>query len=199
VITSIRGRLTQRAATSVTVEVGGIGFAVLVPTRVAAELPDLGAEVFLHTHLHVRENAFDLFGFLSSEDRAVFLAFLGVSGIGPRTALAVLSVLSVGQITAALHARDVEALCRVPGVGKKTAQRAMLELGAGFDAGTILPAAGDRRESGAPFDAIQALVTLGYSEPQARKSVADAQGRLGATTPAASLIREALSSLSGAR
>jgi Holliday junction DNA helicase RuvA len=184
----------------VTVEVGGVGFAVLVPTRSAAHLPEPGREVFLHTHLQVRENAFDLYGFSTPGERSIFQAFLAVSGVGPRTALAVLSVLSVEDIAAALHARDVDAFCRVPGVGKKTAQRVILELSERPEIGSMMSSSGPRDDaSQATLDAEQALVTLGYSEAQARKSVGDARGRLGSTAASASLIREALSGLSGAR
>lgn len=192
-IATVRGRLLRRGPASVLVEVGGVGLQLYVPERTASSLGEPGREVFLHTHLHVRENALDLFGFATQEERAMFEAFLGVSGIGPRTALAVLSRLTADQVVAALHAQDAGAFQKAPGVGKKTAQRICLELAERFSLGEAPSATGT--EVAAVQDAVQALITLGYGEGPARKAIADVRGDGDGET--GDLIRRALTRIAG--
>jgi Holliday junction DNA helicase RuvA len=192
-IASVRGRLLRRGPAFVLIEVGGVGLQVYVPERTVPSLGEPGAEVFLHTHLHVRENALDLFGFATADERAMFDAFLGVSGIGPRTALAVLSRLTADQVVIALHAQDAGAFQRAPGVGKKTALRICLELAERFSLGAMPTATGS--EVAAVQDAVKALVTLGYGEAAARKAISDVREEGDGETR--DLIRRALTQMAG--
>jgi len=181
----------DRGPASVVVDVGGVGLLVSIPERTAGSLPDDGREILLHTHLNVRETALELYGFATMDDRAMFQALIGVSGIGPRTALAVLSRMSADAIARALQTRDVDAFCRAPGVGKKTAQRVVLELSERFDMHeetVVATGAG----VAAVQDAIRALIALGYGDTQARKAVSSVRPTLDPDVTASTLIREAL-------
>jgi Holliday junction DNA helicase RuvA len=124
----LRGTLVNKNPASVVVEVNGVGFLLKVSANTAAALPNVGEEAFLYTHLYVREDALVLFGFASPLERTVFTSLLGVEGIGPRTALAVLSTYSASEVLYLVRAGDVASLVRVNGIGKKTAQRIILEL-----------------------------------------------------------------------
>jgi len=194
VISILRGVLLARSPASYTIDVGGVGFQVAVPERTAAAAPQPGAEIELHTHLHVRENALDLYGFATTEERSIFRALLGVSGIGPRTAIAVLSRLSADEVVSAIEHKNTAAFCRAPGVGKKTAQRILLELAEKFDLGAV---GGSGARVAAAEEAIQALVTLGYTEVQASKAVAEIRSRRAGDVETAELIREALQLVGG--
>jgi Holliday junction DNA helicase RuvA len=197
VISTLRGKVIDRGLGSLVVEVGGVGFHVMVPERTASAA--VAPSVNLYTHLNVRETALELFGFSSTDDRAVFRALLGISGVGPRTALAVVSKLTSSDVSAALSAGDVATFQRVPGVGKKTAQRIVIDLAERFDvtpATVALPAG----HMAATQDALQGLIALGYSEAHARKAVSAAHkalaGESGDEEPDASqLLRQSLQAL----
>jgi Holliday junction DNA helicase RuvA len=194
VIGSIRGRVLERNPASLTVEVGGIGLLVFVSERTATAAE--ASEIQLFTYLHVRDNALELYGFASAKERAIFRALLGVSGIGPRTSMALLSRLTDEEIVSAIQHRNVATLCLAPGVGKKTAQRILLELSERFE----MTAPGvTGADVAAAQDAIQALITLGYPEGQAAKTVSEARSRLPDGAGAPELIREAIRMLSARR
>lgn len=142
------------------VDVNGVGYMVHVPLNILPNLPDEGKEVFLHVHTHVREDSLQLFGFLSEDEKKVFLALLGVSGIGPKMALTILSGISHDDFLNAVEKEDVGLLCRIPGLGKKTAHRLILELR------ERLPSSSGTKDS-LFEDTLSALVNLGY-----RKTVA---------------------------
>lgn len=127
-IASIEGVLIEVLSDGAVVDVHGVGYRLLMPAGVVAALPARGATVRAHTHLHVREDAMTLFGFSTTEQRDIFEVLLGVNGIGPKGALAVLSVYSPDALRKALATEDLEALTLIPGVGKKTAARMILEL-----------------------------------------------------------------------
>jgi Holliday junction DNA helicase RuvA len=193
-IAIVRGRLLDRGPAGVTLDVGGVGLHVLVPGRGRIGEHALGDEVTLYTHLNVRETALELYGFETPDERGVFRALIAVSGVGPRTALAVLSRLDADEVVTALQGSDVDAFVRAPGVGKKTAQRIVLELSERFDmAGATGRTTGAR--VAAAHDAIQGLVTLGYGEAAAQRAVTEARSRLDAGADAAAIIREALRAL----
>lgn len=194
-IAVVRGRVLETGPASVTLDVGGVGLHVLVPGRGARTEHPLGAELTLFTHLNVRETALELYGFETPDERAVFRALIGVSGVGPRTALAVLSRLDADAVVAALQSSDVDAFVRAPGVGKKTAQRIVLELSERFDMARVTGTSTGARVAAA-HDAIQGLVTLGYAETAAQRAVSDAQAELGTEADAAAIIRTALRGLS---
>lgn len=161
----IEGRLLEKNPPQILVDVHGVGYEISVPMSTFYNLPDLGATVTLLTHFVVREDAQLLYGFLSASERSAFRELIKVSGIGARTALSVLSGLSVDALAQAISAQDAAMLTRVPGIGKKTAERLVLELkgklGADFTHTT------GANTSSAKADIISALIALGYSEREA--------------------------------
>lgn len=187
-IAFIQGTLEAKAAGSAIVNVGGIGYQVSVPTSTMAALGDTGQPVRLHTHLQFKEEAIALYGFAAEDELRMFKMLLGVGGIGPRTALNALSVMTPEQLVRAIVAEDLAALSRIPGVGKKTAARMSLELKGSLEKEwAMVPVAAPIP---AQADAVAALMALGYAQAEARAA-------LGAVKNAASLpleeqIRQAL-------
>ena len=204
-IGSLRGTLLDRTSRGeVVVEVGGVGYRVLVAPSTLVELGSPGVTVLLHTHLHVREDALTLYGFATSDERACFEALLGAHGVGPALALAILSVHRPLALRQALTEDDVDALCLVPGVGKKTAARLLLELKARLDLpdgdlAAVLDAAADA--NGAPggrairADVRDALAALGYGPDEVREALRDVPQEGDVQL----LLREALARMGGAR
>lgn len=174
-IAFLKGRVAAVEPEAVIMDVGGMGYRVNVTAGCAANLRGNTEEVQLHTHMLLRDDDIQLFGFATPGEVAVFLLLLGVNGVGPKAALAVLSALTPGGLGQALALEDSSALTRVPGVGKKTAQRIILELKDKFAPGDIGPALsvqqGDAAVTGVPNDAISALVALGYSGAEAGEAV----------------------------
>jgi len=194
VIGSLRGTLLDRdpASGEVLVEVGGVGYRALVPPGTLGALGSVGAAVFLHTHLHVREDALTLYGFATRDERACFEALLGAHGVGPALALAILGVHRPDALRSAVADDDVDALCLVPGVGKKTATRLLLELKSRLDVPegevVLLPTVGPRNE------VREALVALGYGPDEIRGAVHE----LPPDGDASILLKEALTRLARA-
>ncbi len=191
-IAHLRGRLLDRQPTRLVIDVGGIGLEVLVPLATAQEAGEPGAEVSLHTVLVVREESLTLYGFSVEDQRRLFLKLTGVSGIGPKLALNALSGSPPGELVRAIRERDLAFLTRLPGIGKKTAERLALELkdALGEVAGEATTASGPER------DAIEALVSLGYARNVAERSIRGAAGGEAATS-VESLLRTALAALTG--
>ena len=162
------GRLVSKHPPQLVVDVAGVGYEVDVPMSTFFNLPATGEMVTLHTHLAVREDAHVLYGFGSVEERAAFRRLIRISGVGARTALALLSGLSVADLAHAVAAQDTARLTKVPGIGKKTAERLLLEL-----KGKIgePPAGAAGTPAGAGDDVLNALVALGYSEKEALAAV----------------------------
>lgn len=127
-IAHLRGSLLEKHPNQVIVDVGGVGYEVNIPVSAFSSLPDLGAEVRLHIHTHVREDAFVLFGFITPSDKLLFEKLITVSGVGPKLAITTLGGLTAPDLAAAIKNGSLETLTRVPGVGKKTAERLVLEL-----------------------------------------------------------------------
>ena len=200
-IGSLRGTLLDRGAAEVTVEVAGIGYRVVVSPTTAVSLGDPGDEVFCWTHHHQREDAQVLYGFLSKDERLCFEALLGAHGVGPALALAILSVHSPLALARILAEDDLSALCLVPGVGKKTAARLLLDLKSRLsipDLGEARAASGGVQRSGAASartDVRDALAGLGYSDGEVRGVLAE----LPEDGDAASMLRDALQILATAR
>ncbi|MEJ2682893.1 MAG: Holliday junction branch migration protein RuvA [Candidatus Sulfobium sp.] len=161
-IGSLRGKLVAGRPDGIIVDVNGVGYMVHVPLHVIPDLPGEGKEVFLHIHTHVREDSLQLFGFLSEDEKKVFLALLGISGIGPKMALNVLSGISHDDFLNAIEKEDVALLCRIPGLGKKTAHRLILELR------EKLPSPSGTRDR-IFEDTLSALVNLGYKKTVAQE------------------------------
>jgi Holliday junction DNA helicase RuvA len=162
----LSGLLAEKSPPLVLVDVGGVGYEVDVPMSTFYNLPHLGERVTLLTHFVVREDAQLLFGFLSAEERSAFRQLIKITGVGPRMALALLSGLSVAELAQAVTAQDTRRLVKVPGIGKKTAERLLLELKDKLAPALDTPS-GTLVTSDAQADIIQALIALGYSERDA--------------------------------
>ncbi|HEY3078122.1 MAG TPA: Holliday junction branch migration protein RuvA [Burkholderiales bacterium] len=181
----LSGKLAAKHPPQVLVDVAGVAYEVDVPMSTFYSLPATGEAISLYTHLIVREDAHTLYGFATLEERAAFRQLIRISGIGARTALSVLSGLSVAELSRAITMQDAARLTKVPGIGKKTAERLLLELKGKLAEGVGEPAA----QRGA--DVVHALVALGYSEKEALAAVKG----LAADMPLAEGIRAALKTL----
>ncbi len=170
-IARLTGRIAEKHPPTVVIDVHGVGYELDVPMSTFYHLPATGAEVTLLTHLIVREDAHLLFGFGTDGERQVFRLLLKISGIGARTALALLSGMSVDELHVAVAAQDTARLTRIPGIGKKTAERLLLELKDKLAGGVSLPA-GTAPGVVAGNDALNALVALGYNDKEARAALA---------------------------
>ena len=165
----LTGTLSDKNPPQVLVDCHGVGYEVDVPMSTFYNLPGLGEKVSLLTHFVVREDAQILYGFGSPSEREAFRQLIKISGVGPRTALAVLSGMSVNDIAQAVTAQDASRLVKVPGIGKKTAERLLLELKDKI--GADIGAGGAPLASDAQADILQALVALGYSDKEAQASL----------------------------
>jgi holliday junction DNA helicase RuvA len=191
-IGSLRGRITSKTPPQLTVEVAGVGYEVEAPMSTFFQLPALGEEVRLLTHLVVREDAHVLYGFASEEERRLFRSLIKVSGVGPKIALALLSGISVAAFAHCVHNQDITTLTRIPGVGRKTAERLIVEMRdrlATAAEGSPMPiAAGGTTAESEAFDA---LVALGYRPAEATRLL---KGVAPGTHSTEELIRRALKS-----
>ena len=165
----ISGVLAEKSPPTVLVDVHGVGYELSVPMSTFFNLPGLGEAVVLLTHFVVREDAQILFGFLSAAERATFVELIKISGVGPRTALSILSGLSVSELAQAVTRQDAARLVKVPGIGKKTAERLLLELKGKL--GPDLAAPATAALSTAQADIGQALQALGYNEREAQAAL----------------------------
>jgi Holliday junction DNA helicase RuvA len=197
VIAALRGTLAVRSGDLVTVATpGGVSYEVAVPLSVLEHLPPPGGDVHLHTVLVVREDGWSLFGFNTPEERAVFQRLLGASGVGPRLALSLVSSLGGDRVVRAVKEGDIAALCTVSGIGKKKAERMVLEL---KDRMRDLEVEGGAEEIDSSGDqAIRALVKLGYGQLEADTAVRSVLASNG-TADASEIIRSALEMLSRGR
>lgn len=168
-IARLTGVLAEKAPPHVLVDVQGVGYEVQVPMSTFYNLPELGAKVTLLTQFIVREDAQLLFGFLTAAERESFRELIKVSGVGPRIALALLSGLSANELAQAVSAQDTTRLVKVPGIGKKTAERLLLELKGKLAPALVLP--GQAAASDAQADILQALMALGYSDKEAQAAL----------------------------
>ena len=196
-IAAVRGTVSARVGDLVTIATaGGVSYEVAVPISVLERLPPAGEEVHLHTVAIVREDGWSLFGFDTLETRAVFQRLLGASGVGPRLALSLISALGSERVVRAIKEGDLAALCTVSGVGKKKAERMILEL---KDRMRDLEVAGEGDSIDSTGDrAIKALVKLGYGQLEADGAVTSVLASNG-TTDTAEVLREALELLSGGK
>ena len=196
-ITFLDGVLEDKQPTHVVLNIGGVGYEVIISLNSYDRLPAVGERVRLLTHDHIREDAHQLFGFMTSEERRVFTLLLGVSGIGPKTALSALSGMTVHEIKAAIREGNVKRLSSIPGIGKKTAERMVVELrdkfGAGDSTASPLPGQPVTETDARLRDAVLALVSLGYKRADAQEMVVRASGQAGmAGADVESLVRKAL-------
>jgi Holliday junction DNA helicase RuvA len=161
-IGSLRGKLTFKQAPAVIIECNGVGYDVETPMSTFFELPAVGDELFLFTHLLVREDAQILYGFATDTERKLFRSVLKVRGIGAKIGLAILSSMSVAGFNRCIEYEDVAALSKIPGIGKKTAERLIIEMRDRIDKSVATDPVGLRTEQGAKSEAVDALVALGY-------------------------------------
>jgi len=166
----LTGTLADKSPPQLLVDVHGVGYEVDVPMSTFYQLPALGEVVTLLTHFVVREDAQILFGFLTAAERAAFRELVKISGVGPRTALAILSGLTVSDLARAVTLQDAARLVKVPGIGKKTAERLLLELKGRLGADLPTPA-GETPPTDAQGDIVQALLALGYNERDAKAAL----------------------------
>ncbi|MDP9267057.1 MAG: Holliday junction branch migration protein RuvA [Acidobacteriota bacterium] len=200
-IAHLRGKLISKHPGQAIVEAGGVGYDLVISVTTFTELPPTGGEVALHVHTHVREDALALFGFLRAEEKRLFERLISVSGVGPKLAMTILSGMpSAADIVGAIRSSDIGRMTKIPGVGKKTAERLALELKDKLDSFGAAPA---RAAAGSPLeeDVLSALVNLGYQRPHAERAVAAAaangagpDGKKSASFDA--LFRQALAALS---
>ena len=195
-IGQLRGRLADKRPNQVLVDVGGVGYLVQVPLSTFAALGELHNEVTLLIHTHVREDALSLYGFLSSREKHFFEMLLSASGVGPSLALKILSGMNVEELVPAIRGGDLARLTRIPGVGRKTAERIVVELKDKLEA-VAIEAAKPMAASpaGVEADVISALVNLGYDSRSAENAVGEAKREVG-TANFEKLLRAALQSLS---
>lgn len=193
-IALLRGVLIEKHPNQAIVEAAGVGYDVNIPVSTYTQLPEAGTEVRLRIHTHVREDALALYGFLTAEEKALFEKLIGVSGIGPTAGVKILSGLAAPDLIHAIQRGEVERLVRIPGVGKKTAERLVLELRDKLPALSGEEAAAPA--AAAPFSAIEqdvlsALLNLGCARPQAENAVRKAKAA-GADADFEPLFRKAL-------
>jgi Holliday junction DNA helicase RuvA len=199
----LRGKLLAKHAPALLVEVGGVGYELEAPMTTFYELPEVGSEVTLHTHLLVREDAHLLFGFASEPERLMFRTLIKISGVGAKLALALLSGMAAGEFAHTIQHNDIARLTRVPGVGRKTAERLIVEMrdrlpalslesaeqgAVGVESSPALAG-----QSDAVKDAISALIALGYKPQEASRMVNAVDSK---DKPSEEIIRQALRSVS---
>lgn len=189
----------QATPSEVVLDVGGIGYRILIPVSTYPRLPSLGENVLLHTSHVVREMSQTLYGFLSKEERSFFEKVTGVSGIGPKLALSLVAHLSIDEMQVAISRNDVAAICQVPGIGKKTAQRLIIELRDKCGK-TPLPSDFAINHKSDPqsqkvADGISALINLGYNQATAHKAITKSLSQLPESIDLSALITDALKNI----
>lgn len=192
-IAHLRGRLISKHPNQAVVEAGGVGYDVTISVPTFTDLPPSGNEVALHIHTHVREDAIALFGFLRPEEKQLFERLISVSGIGPKLAITILSGMPATEMVGAIRGNDVARLTRIPGIGKKTAERMVLELRDKLEQFGAAPAAPPMTP--VEDDVLSALVNLGYQRAAAERALVAATKNGGAREFDA-LFREAMAALS---
>ena len=196
-IGQLRGRLAEKRPNQVLIDVGGVGYVVLVPLSTFAALGDLHTEITLLIHTHVREDALSLYGFVSSREKHLFELLISASGVGPSLALKILSGMSVDELVPAIRGNDLARLTKIPGVGRKTGERMVVELKDKLEAVVVMEAERPAASSpaGVEADVVSALINLGYEARVAEKAVEEARKESGAAN-FEKLLRAALQALS---
>jgi Holliday junction DNA helicase RuvA len=198
VISQLAGRVTTKELDHIEIMTqGGVGYEVAIPLSAYEALPKAGETATLHTHLVVREDGWQLFGFTTPFERAVFRRVLDAKGVGPALALGMLSALSADRLVRAIREKDIATLQSVPRVGRKKAEQLVLDLADKLDGLGAEPVSGPRPEGAGAEDAIRALVSLGYTLAEAEKAVRSAIDTNGRAQSATDLIRNALAKIRG--
>ena len=174
-IASLRGALLEKRPNQIVVDVQGVGYDVAIPISTYSALPDAGSEVKLQVHTHVREDAIALFGFFTGDEKTLFEKLISVSGIGPKLGISVLSGLAAPDLASAIRSGDVQKLTRIPGVGKKTAERMVLELRDKVDltGSASVPVSAEKTTplTDIEYDVLSALINLGCQRPAAETAI----------------------------
>ena len=170
-IAHLRGRLIAKHPNQAIVEAGGVGYDVTISVPTFSDLPPVGSDVALHVHTHVREDSIALYGFLRVAEKQLFEKLISVSGIGPKLAITILSGMAADEMVGAIRGNDVARLTRIPGIGKKTAERLVLELRDKLPAATAGEAPAGPAMSAIEQDVLSALMNLGYQRAAAEKAV----------------------------
>jgi len=193
-IAHLRGLLLEKHPNQAVVEAAGVGYDVTIPVSTFTRLPDPGSEVRLRIYTHVREDALALYGFLTGDEKALFEKLIGVSGIGPTLAVKILSGLAAAELITYIRRGEVNNLVRIPGIGKKTAERMILELRDKLPAVTGSESASSAEEALTPVDqdVLSALLNLGCARPQAEAAVRKAKAGGGGMLEIEPLFRRAL-------
>lgn len=198
-IGALTGRLAFKSPSQITLDVQGVGYEVFIPLSTFYSLPDIDQSASLRVHTHLREDAIQLFGFLTITEKDAFVLLTGISGIGPKLALSVLSTLSVTDLVSAIQAGDMEKLATVPGIGKKSAGRMVLELKDKVERLHAMPSATVHVTSDPSSrlheDALSALVNLGYRAQEAKDIIKRITQSQSSPIPLKDLIRETLKEL----
>jgi Holliday junction DNA helicase RuvA len=194
-IAHLRGKLLAKHPNQAIVETGGVGYDVVITVSTFSDLPGVGSEVSLHIHTHVREDQLALYGFLRSTEKTLFEKLITVTGIGPKLAVTILSGMAADEMVGSIRANDIARLTRIPGIGKKTAERMVLELRDKLPAPGAEVITAVSSLSAAEEDVLSALLNLGYQRPAAEKALARMEGR-SHDVPFETMFREALRRLS---
>ena len=199
-ISDIKGELVELTENAIVLDHDGMGFLIMMPASILAKLPAIGSELKVHTYLYVKEDALDLYGFLTKDDLKVFRLLITVSGIGPKGALAILSTMSPDDLRFAVLAGDSKTISKAPGIGSKTAQKLIIELKDKLKIEDVLDGGADggyepQSDMGdtAAAEAVMALTALGYSSADATRAVRQVDG--GADMDSEALLKAALKKL----
>lgn len=199
-ISYIKGELVELTENAIVLDHDGMGFLIMMPASILAKLPAIGSELKVHTYLYVKEDALDLYGFLTKDDLKVFRLLITVSGIGPKGALAILSTMSPDDLRFAVLAGDSKTISKAPGIGSKTAQKLIIELKDKLKIENVLDGGADggyepQSDMGdtAAAEAVMALTALGYSSADATRAVRQVDG--GADMDSEALLKAALKKL----
>lgn len=195
----IKGILIEANLSKVTIETNGVGYSVLIPLNIFSKLPAIGSQTILHISFVVREDSQKLFGFLTRGQRDFFESLIEIAGIGPKTGLCLIGHMEIQELQAAISRGQTQLLCKIPGIGKKTAERLVVEMRDRIKKMTgpsgLYPLEASCDEEGVVADAISALVNLGYNSARAQKAVKAATARTQEPQELAKLITSALRSI----
>ena len=197
-IAHLKGKLTRKSPVEITIDVNGVGYLVFVPLSTFYALPELGSEVSLGIHTHMREEALKLFGFYTTDEKKIFEKLITVNKVGPKLALTILSGMPPADLLSTIDSNDIAKLSTIPGIGRKTAERLILEMRDKLD-GLSLELAVKKEplpQNGLFDDALSALVNLGYKKSQAEQTLKKVYGEEGEESSIENLIKESLNLLS---
>ena len=197
-IAHLKGKLTRKSPVEITIDVNGVGYLVFVPLSTFYALPELGSEVSLGIHTHMREEALKLFGFYTTDEKKIFEKLITVNKVGPKLALTILSGMPPADLLGTIDSNDIAKLSTIPGIGRKTAERLILEMRDKLD-GLSFELAVKKEplpQNGLFDDALSALVNLGYKKSQAEQTLKKVYGEEGEESSIENLIKESLNLLS---